>query len=304
MGIKPENGKRDKQKKFHFDNEYMDAPRLYESIILYQIGDLSCEGGYVIGEHVQCCYEISYIVSGSGHYYTNGNRYPVRKGDVYLSLPGERHDGVADAIDPFRYFYVGFNFDASRNDQELFTHIRKMFDQVKKPVVPDRTDIHVPFVNIFNELINFKDYASLMIKTYLYQIIILAYRNFYDSWEKEYAPQGNADETKRIVYEIVNYIDVNLCGITELTQIASELGYSYYYLSHIFSREIGLTIKEYYNRKRFEKAAELLRASDLSVTRISEKLRYQTIHTFSKAFRNAFGISPSEYQALYKNHKK
>ena len=299
-----ENKKKDNQKKFHFDNVYMDNPRLYEPIFLLQIGDLSCDGGYVIQEHVQCCYEISYIAEGCGYYYSNGSPYRVKEGDVYLCQPGVLHYGIADKINPFRYFYAGFNFDNSCKEAEQFTHIIKMFDQVKNPVALDKFGIQTPFVNIFNELINLKDYAPLMLKTYLHQIIISAYRDFFDRWEKEYSPQGNLDETKKIVYDIINYIDVNLCKISELTQIANALDYSYYHLSHVFSREIGLTIKEYYNRKRFKKAVEWLKASDLNITQISKKLQYQSIHTFSKAFRNNFGISPTEYQALYKSHNK
>lgn len=304
MQMKLRSKEPDKQKKFHFDNLYMDNPKSYESIVLYQIGDLSCDGGYVIGDHIQQCYEISYIVSGCGHYYTDGYSYPVKDGDVYLSLPGELHNGIADKIDPFRYFYVGFNFDTAFNEDNSLSHIRKMFELKNKPVESDKFNIRYPFLNIFNELINLKDYSTRMISAYLQEIIILTYRNFFDNWEKEYESQDSLDETKQIVYEIVNYIDVNLFKIKELTQLANEMGYSYSHLSHIFSKEIGLTIKEYYNNKRFEKAVELLKDSNMSVTKISEELQYQSIHTFSKAFRKNFGISPTEYQALYKNHKK
>lgn len=304
MYIEKRNEINDRKKKFHFDNIYIDNPRFYESIILIQIGDLSCESGYVIGDHIQCCYEISYIVSGSGYYYCNGQPYRVNKGDVFLCLPGEHHDGKADITDPFRYFYVGFNFDTFHNEQDPFMHIRKMFDQRKNPVIRDKFGIQALFVNIFNELINLKDYASLVIKAYLHNIIILAYRNFYDSWVKDYKPQDNMNKAEQIVYEIVNYIDINLCGITELTQIANKLGYSYSHLSHVFSDEIGLTIKEYYNRKRFEKAIEWLKESEFSITQIAEKLQYQSIHSFSKAFHDKFGISPKEYQSVHNNHKK
>ncbi len=291
--------KSEKRNKFHFDNMYLDSPKPYESIILYQIGDLSCEGGYVIKEHTQLCYEISYIVSGCGYYYINGRSYQVKKGDVFLCLPGQHHYGIADTIDPFRYFYVGFNFDSSCSEQDPFLHIRKMFDQTKKTVVSDKFSIETPFMNILKELINLKDYGSYIIKTCLHQIIILAYRDFFDSWEKAYDPHEIMDKKKRIIYEIISYIDVNLCRIKELTQIADDLSYSYSHLSHVFSEEVGLTIKEYYNRKRFDKAIEWLKDVNYSVTEIAEKLQYQSIHTFSKAFRNNFGISPTMYRSLY-----
>ncbi|NSW90547.1 MAG: AraC family transcriptional regulator [Firmicutes bacterium] len=288
---------------FHFDRTFYNEPQIYDFITLYQIGDLYCRGGYSIGEHKQYCYEISYIVSGKGYYSSNENKYPVKAGDIYLNMPGELHNGLADLVDPFRYFYVGFTFNNDNRDQSPFTHIQKMFYQVKCPVVQDKFDIKTPFLNIFHELINLKEYSSLMIKICLHQLILLTYRNFFEQWEKEYIPHKDASNYRNIVYEVVNYIDNNLFKIKELTQIANELGYSYSYLSHIFSRETGLSIQEYYNQKRFEKAGELLKNGNLSVTEIAEMLQYQSINSFSKAFRKNIGISPSEYQALYSKNK-
>lgn len=291
------------QKKFHFDNIYMESHRLYEDIILYQIGDLSCESGYTIGDHEQYCYEISYIVSGKGCFYTNDRSYQVKKGDIYLNMPGEYHNGIADKIDPFRYFYLGYIFKEQKDGQSSLTHIHKMFDQVKNPVLPDKFNIQVPFLNIFSEIINVSSYTDLMIKTYLHQIVVLAFRNFFESWEKEYIPQGDDQKSKKMVYKVVNYIDTHIYYITDLFKIAVELGYSYSYLSRVFSLETGLSIQDYYQKKRFEKAVELLKNSDFSITRIAEDLQYQSIHSFSKAFRKNFGISPTVYQDLCKNDK-
>lgn len=285
--------------KFHFDRTYYNEPQIYDFIALYQIGDLYCQGGSTIGEHRQNCYEISYIVSGRGYYSSNEIKYPVKAGDIYLNVPGELHNGLADPADPFRYFYAGFTFNDDNCEQNPFTHIQKMFDKVKLPVIQDRLKVKTPFLNIFHELINLKEYSPLMIKICLHQLILLTYRNFFEKWEKEYIPEGDASNSRNIVYQIVNYIDNNLFNIKELTQIANELGYSYSYLSHVFSRETGLSIQEYYNQKRFEKAGELLKNGDSSITEIAEVLQYQSINSFSKAFRKNIGISPSEYQVLY-----
>lgn len=292
--------KTNNRKKFHFDNIYMENPKPYEHILLYQIGDISCQNGFVIGEHDQCCYEISYIVSGKGYFYTNGIQYPVKKGDIFLNVPGELHNGMADYVDPFRYFYVGYTFEDHHDTPDLLTHARRMFDQVKNPVLHDKFNIQVPFLNIFSEIINIKNYTDLMIKTYLHQIVVLAYRNFFESWEKEYSPQSDQHNAKQVVYEVINHIDTHLYDIADLSKLASDLSYNYSYLSRVFSMETGLSIQEYYQKKRFEKAAELLKNSDLSITRIAEDLQYQSIHSFSKAFRKNFGISPTAYQDLSK----
>ncbi|WP_409345597.1 helix-turn-helix domain-containing protein [Paenibacillus sp. MBLB4367] len=292
--------------KFHFDNKYYNDPRKYDAILLYQVGDLSGETGFSIGNHFQFCYEISYIASGSGYYYSNDKRYPVKAGDVYISLPGERHDGQADAVDPFRYYYIGFGFDTSKSEYGSLIHVQRMFDQVQIPVTADKFGIEAPFLGIFNELINLKDYSDLLIKTYLLQIIFFTYRSFFDSWEKQYSRQNAADANQSLIYEIIHYIDSNLENgtIIKLTQLEEKLGYSYSHLSHLFSQKTGFTIKQYFNRRRFEKAVEWLKDSAYSITQISEKLGYQSIHTFSKAFRKSYGVSPTDYQQLIVNRKK
>jgi AraC-like DNA-binding protein/quercetin dioxygenase-like cupin family protein len=296
IGVNQENSS---QKEFHFDKGFFENPQLYEQISLYQIGDLSCKSGYEIGEHKQPCYEISYIVSGKGYYYTNGDKRFVKEGDIYLSLPNQIHNGIADIIDPFRYFYVGFDFCNIEIEHNPFTHIEGMFDKIRNPVGEDKMGVKSYFTNIFNEMINFKDYSNLVIKMCLQQIIILVYRNFFDVWGKAYLPVKRKDNSKQVVYQVVNYIDNNLFEINELPLVALKLGYSYSYLSHVFSKETGLTIQQYYNKMRFEKADEWLKTGNSTITEIANKLQYNSIHSFSKAFRNYSGISPSQYQNLH-----
>ena len=286
------------KKRFHFDNIYRSEPRVFDGIILYQVGDLSCAGNYEIGDHIQFCHEISYVVSGKGRFFTNGRSYPVCAGDVYLNLPGERHNGIADPADPFRFFYLGYDFEPRLTEQNTLTHIRKMFGQVVRPIQKDRFNLQEPFLHIFSEIINARQDADLMLQTCLQQILMLAYRDFFENWEKAYQPQTDAQSPRRLVYEVIHYIDVHLADLDDLAKIAAELDYSYAYLSRVFTQETGLGIQDYYQRKRFAWAAELLQNTGLSITRVAGDLRYQSIHSFSKAFRKRFGLSPSEYKIL------
>ncbi|WP_062110031.1 helix-turn-helix transcriptional regulator [Bacillus niameyensis] len=289
---------------FHFDNNYFNNPQLFNSIKLYQIGDISCKGGYVIGTHEQLCYELSYIVSGSGYFSINHTEFSVQEGDIVLNVPKQLHSCRADMEEPFRFYYFGFQFaDGLDNDYSL-APIRKMFDQAVDPVVPNKIGIDAPFVRIFNELINLDRYSTYMMEMYLRQIVILAYRSFSDNWTATYTPSRKLNERKEIVYKVINYIDNHLFQLTDLTEIADELHYSYPHLSRIFAKEVGLTIKDYYNRKRFEKAVEWLKNGEMNVTQVAKQLQYHSIHTFSRAFRQHLGVSPTEYQTLLINAKK
>ena len=61
---------------------------------------------------------------------------------------------------------------------------------------------------------------------------------------------------------------------------------------------MGISIGEYYNRKRFEEAVRMMR-KDVTLTAIAEKLGYSTIGAFSKAFSGYFKMSPSAYKRQF-----
>lgn len=293
--------------KFHFDHPYFQNPKRYGAIILYQIGDLSCTSGYVLEEHVQGCYEISYIAEGSGVFSSNGKLYTVRQGDLFLHRPGERHHGVADEQTPFRYYYIGFQIDTSEQsgeDEESFGSIMQKLDHIAIPLLSNQQLIAPFFTGLFQELLSPGSYSGMMMEAYIKQLILATYRAYCERPTEQYEPKSKSGEAAQIVHQMMHYIDHQLVSIKRLSDMGEKMNYNYAYMSHIFSQETGHTVQAYYNRKRYEKACEWLRAGQLTVTQIAERLQYQSIHSFSKAFRKQSGMSPTTYQTLVSNLKK
>ena len=71
--------------------------------------------------------------------------------------------------------------------------------------------------------------------------------------------------------------------------------FKYRYLEKCFIGITGITISDYYKDVRMRYAAKLLN-EDLSITEISEKLNFSSIYSFSRAFSNFYGRSPSEFR--------
>jgi AraC-like DNA-binding protein len=283
------------KKRFHFDNLYFSSPKQYERISLYQIGDLSCQPGFELEEHPQFCYEITYIVSGRGRFWSNGKGFEVEEGDIFIGKPDEIHSGQADAIDPFRYFYLGFRFIHNSDGENPYLHIEKLMMAMDNPLTKDKMGIQAPFLNALKEFNSITQYSHIMIKTYIEQIIILMYRNFFSEWSNTYNPSQEAKGSKHIVYTAISYVDNNILKIKDLSEVSEVIGYSYSYLSHLFSEETGLTLRDYHGRKKLNKAIELLKSGEYNITKIAEMLHYESIHSFSKAFKKSLGISPKEY---------
>src|SRR3984893_7705762 len=89
----------------------------------------------------------------------------------------------------------------------------------------------------------------------------------------------------------------DLANPPALEALGQEVGCSPFYLSRIFSREVGLTIPQYLRNLRMERAAELLRSGRFNVTEAATEVGYSSLSHFSKAFCETIGCCPVLYPA-------
>ncbi len=87
----------------------------------------------------------------------------------------------------------------------------------------------------------------------------------------------------------------NLASPPTLETLGQEVGCSPFYLSRIFSREVGLTIPQFLRNLRMERAAELLRTGRYNVTEAATEVGYSSLSHFSKAFCETIGCCPVLY---------
>jgi len=135
-----------------------------------------------------------------------------------------------------------------------------------------------------------------MVKCYLIQVLILTYRTFNDEVRLRYFPQKNVNVVGSTVYSVIKYIDNNIMEIDSVRSIADSLGYSNVYLSHLFRNKTGMTLQNYVNYKKIEKSLELIDSGKMRITQIALMLNFDTVQSFSKAFKRTLGFSPTHYK--------
>ena len=87
----------------------------------------------------------------------------------------------------------------------------------------------------------------------------------------------------------------DLANPPTLEMLGQEVGCSPFYLSRIFSREVGHTIPQYLRNVRMERAADLLRTGRYNVTEAATEVGYSSLSHFSKAFCETIGCCPVLY---------
>lgn len=82
----------------------------------------------------------------------------------------------------------------------------------------------------------------------------------------------------------------------KISDIASYIGITRSYLTHIFKQKMEISPQEYLVSYRLEQGSRLLRTTRMSIGEIAEKIGYENPLTFSKIFKNVYGVSPKNYR--------
>jgi AraC family transcriptional regulator len=96
----------------------------------------------------------------------------------------------------------------------------------------------------------------------------------------------------------MDFIDTHLAEPLPLERLAGVAAFSKYHFHRIFYAQVGETPGQYVQRLRIEKAAMLVLAHrDRTITDIAYSVGFSDVAAFSRAFRQAHGMSASKFRA-------
>jgi AraC-like DNA-binding protein len=82
----------------------------------------------------------------------------------------------------------------------------------------------------------------------------------------------------------------------DLDTLAAVAGISKYHFQRLFSATYGVSPAAHLSRRRVERAQDLLRATNLTVTEVCHAVGFTSLGSFSSRFRELVGETPSEFQ--------
>ncbi|MFB8420475.1 GyrI-like domain-containing protein [Priestia megaterium] len=92
----------------------------------------------------------------------------------------------------------------------------------------------------------------------------------------------------------LDYIEENLTNDIDFREVARLALCSEYHFKRMFSFLAGITLSEYIRRRRLTLAAFELKDSNIKVIDVAIKYNYSSPDSFTRAFQNLHGITPSE----------
>ncbi len=276
---------------YKINTQFFDTPLQLGGIRLVQAGRFFCNGDTLIMPHLHKEFlELTIVTDGKGYISTNGVQIPVVKNDIYVSFPFDSHGISSDKNEPLQYDHLAFIVDEPEYLQAIQDIIARFY-QPECRIIQDSRINYLTYC-ILGEFSKDRKLKNSLIENTVHNILIYLIRAF-DKKETVNSLE-HATEKEAFCNRIMNYIDTNIYSLENLRDISKIAGYNYNYISSVFSKTTGITLREYYTNRKLEVANMLLYEGKLKVCQIAERLHYSNGNALTKAYKKKYGIPPKK----------
>lgn len=271
--------------------KYIDVTELASDnqLKLFQFADVHCKtSNDSLNQHKQWCHEITFVYGGEGVILHNGHEQCIKSGQVHLCFDEDVHQIIPSKSSPLRFYCIGFTLPPTNPISALLEEVHGKITS-ENSVLSGCADLQNAFHSVLGALYteNPNEITRAVAANTLNYIISTVLSRFLD---KETGGYGNISIKESLLYYVVSYLKSNVYQINALSNLSEDTGYSYSYLSHLFSEKMGQTLKAFFASIRMDAADKLL--AEKSVTEVSELLGYSSVHAFSRAYKSVRGCPP------------
>lgn len=236
----------------------------YKDLNPEHFGYESCAKSHHFGPMVRTTWFLHFIISGCGVFRINGKEYPLSKGWIFVIPPFVETYYEADDKDPWEYTWVGFRSE--------------------RPPMALPDVIYCPSAaRVFEDMKNARNNNNGRTEFLCAKL-----------WELFSVLMDNTDTKNDYIDLALGIIHADYMLKINVSKIAERLNLDRTYFSALFRKRMGESPKQYLQRYRMEQALPLLRHGH-SVTKTAQAVGYDDIYTFSKMFKQHFGISPAHF---------
>ncbi|MCL4270779.1 MAG: AraC family transcriptional regulator [Anaerolineales bacterium] len=106
------------------------------------------------------------------------------------------------------------------------------------------------------------------------------------------------EEHAETIEDVMLYIREHIHEPLNREVLAQVAGFSVPHFHRVFTAQVGESAVGYVRRLRLERAGRKLRMGAVDITEVARAAGYESHAAFSKAFKQQYGLSPSEFRQL------
>lgn len=253
--------------------------------------------------------ELIYMCSGSTHHVVNGEDVILKQGELlFLNqkatqeiYPAGEDDIAVNFIILPEFFEYGLNMmETEENLLRDFVVGCLRGENSESGYLHFKVADILPIQNLIENLIwtiRNKQPNKRSINQVTMGLLFLQLMNHMDKLETD-----TRAEQQKLIISVLSYIETHYRD-GELSQLAEQLHYDFYWLSKEIKKRTGKTYTELVQAKRLNQAAYLLTTTTRSVMDIALSVGYDNISYFHRIFQKRYGVTPRKYRVESRNGK-
>ncbi len=258
--------------------------------------NLNSSDGYNFNSHIHSCYEFIRVISGQLLYTVEGTDYILSDGDLIMTKPDELHSFSFPEPCEYRreFLHIYPDFLKGLPDIVDLLNSRKSgcFNYIPSELVK-KYGIDKIFGGMAQYCAAPVPETDFMILAYTIQLIAKVHQII-----RTEAPVPQKVTVNKKTNSICDYIDNHYHQNISLNDIAESCFMSPSYISRMFRKETGMTIKAYLNLRRVTHAKNLI-IEGKKATGIFSQCGFCDYSTFYRAFVKYAGMTPDEFRHIH-----
>lgn len=253
-------------------------------------------------------WELVYADKGNLICRANEKEVLLKEGELLFHKPNEFHSLAADGRCAPNVFIVSFECksEAVRFFENKRLQLNKKFlEYIYRIVEESKKTFDLPYSDPAMKKMSVLQNPTLggeqLIKNFLEILLIDIMRSETEKGTSNGVFLQRSGVDGRVSREIIDYLKENVAKKITVNDICETLHYNRSYLFRQFKADTGDTIMSYFYRLKIERAKELLRNKNLSVTQIAESLSFDAPDYFSKTFKKYAHTTPSTYRKIHRS---
>ncbi len=254
---------------------------LNSSLYLQQCGLEDCQPGHSFGPVARDHYLLHFIFGGKGMLRVGSASYELGAGQGFLIAPGILTTYTADNDAPWTYYWMGFNGE----DSIRALSQRSLY--IESPVFEFDTDSGLEIC--LKDLIHFYGLQGNNFMALARMFEVFSYIN------PAIGTKSPKDDKDDLVNQMIQYLEENFSTAT-VERVAQKFNITRSQVFRLFKAAVGLAPQQYLLQFKINRAASLLRTTNLSVEQICTESGFGNLCNFSRQFKAAYSYSPLQYR--------
>lgn len=248
---------------------------------------------YTLASHMHECFEFVYVKEGTCIYTIEGKEFVVSSGDIIFTCPNEIHLFSFPQKCMFERHFLHVYPNYVKNFQTVADELL-LRSHEHKNLIPAYLVEQYNLDKYFTDLRYYHDISALETYMIAHSCITGLMAKICNILR---TTEINCDSSfqNNYINKILRYIHIHSAESISLSNIADDVHITPVYVSKLFKKETGMTLKSYINMYRIVKAKNFMLAG-YRIIDLPDKCGFKDYSTFYRAFLKYSGISPEEFK--------